>query len=602
MRTLLRIVWKLIKLAVFAVGGLVVLLLICAAIMYGLVSPGVSVPNHSVLVFDLNTRITDRSPDERTALLARLVGQRNPALQLRTATTALREAAQDQRISALYLHGNFITTDGSSGYGALSELRDAIYEFRKSGKPVIAYVGDADNRDFCVMSAANQILLNPSGVLAFRGLAASSIFFKDAGDRYGFEVTAIRRGKYKGAVEPLTRENYSPDNREQLQALINSLWGDVRNAVAESRGIATNELQALVDKEGLIGAPAAKAHGLVTELGYEGDAISKLRQLTGTTSPHKPLPQVALADYAPQALATAAKKQRGKDKIAVIYAEGDIGGGQEDVNTPGEIPGPAFARMLRQVRQRKDVKAVVLRVNSPGGSGEASDVILDELRRFGPDRPIIVSMGSLAASGGYFISMAARRILAEPETITGSIGVFGLTLDLQKLANNHGVTYDSVQTAPMANIGTLFRPMTPQEHTVMQNLIDHFYDGFLDVVAQCRHMTTNRVDEIAEGHVWSGADALKIGLVDEMGGLEQAISIAAKDANLGTNYSIIEFPEMKGFFAELSEASSGQQPPLDRQDPGSRVAAKVAEACRWLGSFNDPHGIYARLPFDLQLN
>jgi protease IV len=258
--------------------------------------------------------------------------------------------------------------------------------------------------------------------------------------------------------------------------------------------------------------------------------------------------------------------------------------------------------MLREVQQRKDVKAVVLRVNSPGGSAEASDVILDELRRFGTNRPVVVSMGTVAASGGYFISMAARRILAEPATITGSIGVFGLTLDLQKLANDHGVTFDSVQTATMADIGTLFRPMTPQEYTVIQNLIDQFYDGFLQRVAQCRNMTTNRVDEIAEGHVWSGSDALNIGLVDQMGGLEQAIAVASKEAKLGTNYSIVEFPAQKGFFQQLSEALSGEKPPLGRQDLGSRVAASLAEACRWLSSFNDPHGIYARLPFDLELN
>ena len=257
-----------------------------------------------------------------------------------------------------------------------------------------------------------------------------------------------------------------------------------------------------------------------------------------------------------------------QDKIAVVYAEGVIVDGQDDVNTPGEIPGPAFARMLRKVRERKDVKAVVLRVNSPGGSGEASDVILDELRRFGTNRPVVVSMGTVAASGGYFISMASRRILADPATITGSIGVFGLTLDLQKLANNHGVTFDSVQTSTLADIGTLFRPMTPQEHTVIQNLIDDFYDGFVERVAQCRHMTTNRVDEIGEGHVWSGADALNNGLVDELGGLQQAIAVAAKEAKLGTNYSIVEFPEKKGFFEELSEAFSERPAAAGPAGPG----------------------------------
>jgi protease-4 len=602
MRTLLRIFWKLIKLALFSIGVLVVLVLLFMAVAGRLCPSGPAIANNSVLAFNLNTRITDRPPDERAALLARLAGDNSSTLQLRAATTALREAAQDKRISALYLYGNLVASGYSSGYGALKELRDAIWVFQKSGKPVIAYIAEADNRDFYVMSVADQILLNPFGVLAFRGLAANGMFFKGAGDKYGFEFTPIRRGKYKGAVEPFTRENFSPENREQLQALIQTIWGEMLNAVAASRKIPLNELQALVDKEGLIGVQTAKAHGLVTELAYEADALDKLRQLTGTTAKDKPFPQVSIAQYAPRALAAAAKRQQGKDKVAVVYAEGVIIDGEGDPNSQGLVAGEAFARVLRKVRQRQDVKAVVLRVNSPGGSAEASDAILDELRRFKSDRPIIVSMGTVAASGGYFISMAARRILAEPATITGSIGVFGLGLNLKKLANDHGVTFDAVQTGALADIGTLSRPMTPEERAVLQNLIDYFYDGFVQRVAQCRNLTTNRVDEIAQGRVWSGADALKVGLVDDLGGLEQAITVAARDAKLGANYSIVEFPEKKSLLEGLSEALSGEKTPLAKHDLGSRVAAKVTEGWRWLSSFDDPHGIYARLPFDLELN
>ena len=215
-----------------------------------------------------------------------------------------------------------------------------------------------------------------------------------------------------------------------------------------------------MDKEGLIGAQTAKARGLVTDVAYEADALDKLRQLTGTTAKDKPFPQVSLAQYAPEAQAAAAKKHQGKDKIAVVYAEGAIVDGEGDSGVQGLVAGEAFARMLRKVQQRKDVKAVVLRVNSPGGSAEASEAILDELRRFKSDRPVIVSMGTVAASGGYFISMAARRILAEPSTITGSIGVFGLALNLKKLANDHGITFDAVQTGALAELGTLSRPMT----------------------------------------------------------------------------------------------------------------------------------------------
>jgi protease-4 len=244
----------------------------------------------------------------------------------------------------------------------------------------------------------------------------------------------------------------------------------------------------------------------------------------------------------------------------------------------------------------------VLRVNSPGGSAQASEAILEELRRFNSERPVIVSMGTVAASGGYFISMASRRILAEPGTITGSIGVFGLALNMQKIANQHGITFDAVKTGALADLGTVSRPMTSEEQAVIERLVDHIYDEFIQRVATCRKMTTNHVDEIAQGRVWSGADALKNGLVDELGGLQKAIASAAQEAKLGTNYSVIEFPARKGFLEELSETLQGNQEPLAKNDFAGRVAQKVMQEWRWLSGFNDPQGIYTRLPFDLELN
>ena len=602
MKTLLRISWKIIKVALFVIGGLAVLgalLALAAAILAP--SPN-KIADKSVLVFNLETQITDRPVDESARALARLLGRDRSALQLRAATTALREAAQDKRISGLYLRGNLLTDGYSSGYGALRELREAIQTFQKSGKPVIAYVADADNRDYYLVSVADQILLNPFGLLAFRGLAAQGIFFKGAADKYGFEFTPIRHGKYKSAVEPFTRENFSPENREQIEALIKTIWIDMLNAVAAARRLAPDRLQALVDKEGLIGAQTAKAQGLVTELAYEGQALDKLRQLTGKTAKDKPFPQVSIAEYARQAQQAAARRQHGRDKIAVVYAEGVIVKGEGEPMAEDRVAGDKFARMIRKLQQRKDVKAVVLRVNSPGGSAEASEVILDELRRFNSNRPVVVSMGTVAASGGYFISMAARRIIAEPSTVTGSIGVFGLALNLRQLANDHGITFDAVKTGALADLGTLSRPMTPQEQAVVQNFVDHIYDEFVQRVAQCRKLTTNRVDEIAQGRVWSGADALKVGLVDELGGLQQAIAVAAQEAKLGTNYSIIEFPEKKDLVEQLLQAFCGEERPLAKNNPASRVTQKVMQEWRWLSEFNDPHGIYARLPFELDLN
>ena len=600
MKKLLRIVWRIIVAGLAALGclALLVFLLIVALAVAG--ADRHKIADKSVLVFNLNTQITDRPIDESAEALARIFDRNKSTLQLRAATTALRDAATDSRIAGLYLHGNLRAGDYSSGYGALKELRQAIQDFQKSGKPVIAYIENADNRDYYLESVADQIMLNPFGLLAFRGLAAEGMFIKGAADKYGFEFTPVRHGKYKSAIEPLTREDFSPENREQIQALLKAVWGDMLDTVAGARKLSTNQLQDLVDKEGLISAKAAQTAGLVTELAYEGQALDKLRQLVGKNT-NDPIPQVSMTRYAREARRSTLASH-GKDKIAVVYAEGPIMNGEGGQGAQGEVAGDRFARILRQIQARQDVKAVVLRVNSPGGSAQASEVILEELRRLNTNRPVIVSMGTVAASGGYFISMGSRRILAEPSTITGSIGVFGLMLNLQKIANDHGVTFDTVKTGALADLGTISRPASPEEQAVIQKHVDHVYDEFIQRVALCRKLSTNQVDEIAQGRVWSGADALKIGLVDELGGLQNAIDVAAADAKMGTNYSVVEYPARKSLVEQMSETLHGSKSPLAENNLASRLTELVMQQWRWLSGFNDPQGIYTRLPFDLELN
>ncbi len=600
--SVLKVVWKIIKVAFFVIGVMAALMVMLLLVL-ALVGAGRSgIADKSVLVFNLNTQIVDGPIDESARALDRVLGREIPAIQLRSATKAIRSAADDKRISGLYLHGNLMAGGYSSGYGALTELREAVEDFKKSGKPVIAFIGSADNRDYYLESAADQIILNPLGMLAFRGLAAEGMFLKGAEDKYGLEFTPTRHGKYKSAIEPLIRENFSPENREQLDALLKTIWGEMRDSVAASRKIKPDDLQALVDKNGLISAQTAKDKGLVTDLSYEGEALDRLKVLAGKEKKDASFPQVSLAGYADDQEMAAIRKQFGKDKVAVLYAEGNIVDSSGGRNKEGVVAGGRFARIIREIRQRKDIKALVLRVNSPGGSGEASDVILDELRRYNDERPVVVSMGTVAASGGYFISMAGRRILAEPDTITGSIGVFGLSLNAQKLANDHGVTFDTVKTANLADLFTIARPMTDEEKTRMQNLIDDFYNAFISRVAANRKMTTNRVDELAQGRIWSGADALKNGLVDEMGGLQQAIDIAAKDAGLGADYAVAEFPAKKTLLEQLSEALDEGQRPLSDKSLAGRVVRNLEGELKWLSSFDDPQGIYARLPWDLELN
>ncbi len=589
-----------IKAALFALGVLVILGLLVSMVM--LRSGGHKIADKSVLVFNLETQITDRPSDENADILGRLFGQRVSTLQLRAVTTALREAAQDKRISGLYLHGNLVADGYSSGYGALKELREAVQDFRKSGKPVIAYFANADNRDYYLGSVADQILLNPFGLLAFRGLAARGTFFKAAADKYGVEFTPVRHGKYKGAIEPFTRENFSPENREQIEAFIKTIWGDLLNAAAAARKISPEDLQALVDKEGLISAQTAKERGLVTELAYEGQMLDKLRQLRARLQRMNRFPRSRSPITPREAQVALAKKEHGKDKIAVLYAEGIIVDGKGEPMSKGLVAGDQFARLVRKLQQRKDVKALVLRVNSPGGSAAG---FRNHTRRASPLQtgpPGNRFHGHRRGQRRLFHFHRRPRIIAEPSTITGSIGVFGMGLNVKKLANDHGITFDAVKTGALADFGTLSRPMAPEERAVLQNIIDRFYDAFVERVAQCRKLTTNRVDEIAQGRVWSGADALKVGLVDEMGGLQQAIAAAAKEAKLGPSYSVIEFPEKKAFLESLVEAFGGEKPPLARNNPGSRLTQKVITDWNWLSGFNDPQGVYARLPYDLELN
>jgi protease-4 len=602
MKKIFKVIWTLIKVCFFTIGCLVVLgvFLLFFASLIAAASSHKKIEDKSILVFNLDTRITDQPTDQSAEALSRLFGNDESVLQLRVATDALRKAASDKHISALYLHGNLETENYASGYAALKELREAIQDFQKSGKPVIAYIDNADNRDYYLQSVADQVLLNPMGILAFRGLAAQGTFFKGAEDKYGIELTAIRHGKFKGAVEPFIRGDFSPENREQISAFIKVIWGDLVNTVAASRKISSGKLQALVDKEGLIDSATAKENGLVTELAYEGQALDKLRQLTGKTAKDKPFPQITMAKYAEDVEQSTHFKHQSKDKIAILYAEGEIIEG--DHSEDGQVAGDKFAKMIRELHHRNDVKALVLRVNSPGGSGQASEVMLDELRKFNADKPVIVSMGTVAASGGYYISMGSRRILVEPTTITGSIGVFGLALNVQKFANDHGITFDTVKTGALADLGTISRPMTDEEQARIQDLIEKFYGEFLKRVATDRKMTTNQVDEIAQGRVWAGQDALKLGLVDEIGGLEKAITVAGQQASLGTNYSVIEYPEKKPFFQQLAETLNGNQQPLSKADLSGRVAQKVKSELHTLSGFNDPQGIYARMPMGLELN
>ncbi len=561
--------------------------------------PTASVQPGSYLVFDLSANIQDAPQEFDAGLLGPLLGGANAhTLQLRTVTRALRAAAKDHRISGLLITGNVQPVGYGTGLGALREVRAALQAFKASGKPVMAYLDFATTRDYYLASTAGDVVLDPYGLILMPGLASRPMFLAGAFEKYGVGVQVTRVGKYKSAVEPFTRRDLSPENREQLQKLLGDLWTAVRGEIAAGRKLASADLQAVVDSEGLITAEGAVAHKLVDRTAYRDEIIDELKARTGgrkgTKETFKQISLQAYAGAVPDRLVTAGG---GSNQIAVIYAEGDIVDGEGQT---GEVGGLKFSRELRQLRQDDRVKAIVLRVNSPGGSASASEMIQRELRLTLAEKPVVVSMGTVAASGGYWISTYANRIFAEPTTITGSIGVFGLFIDVQKLANNLGLTWDTVKTGKLADMLTISRPKTPEELAVFQKLVDWIYGEFTAKVAESRKLDIERVREIAQGRVWSGAEAQKLGLVDEVGGLADAIAYAANRAKLGKDFRLVEYPHKRPLAEVINEMLRGAAPDQTGESAALlKMFNDLKRECRTLQQFNDPHGVYARLPVDI---
>jgi protease IV len=604
----------LVALIIFSFGGALLFVGFIGAVaaMGGAEKAAPSLETGSYVVFDLDGNITDAP---QSFDFSAFTGGRDDTLQLRTITRALRAAAKDDRVAGIFIKGELSPAGYGTGYATLKEVRAALLQFKTSGKPVKAYLTSASTKDYYVASAASELVLDPYGMILMPGLASQPTFFAGAFEKYGVGVQVTRVGKYKSAIEPFTNKQMSPENREQIQKLLDDVWNGLRADIAESRELTPANVQAVVDAEGIIRAQQAKAAKLIDRIAYRDEVIDELKASTGRAGSKKPFKQVSLAAYAKIAGDVAAEppapekesdadpapKAGGRGRIAVVYAEGEIVDGEGEI---GEIGGDKFSRELRVIRHDEGVKAVVLRVNSPGGSAFASETIQREIVLMQKVKPVIVSMGSYAASGGYWISTYSDRIFAEPTTITGSIGVFGLQMDVEKLANNLGITFDSVKTGKFADALTIARPKTADEMAVFQRMVDWIYDEFVNKVAESRKLTRERVEEIAQGRVWSGVAAKEVGLVDEIGGLDAALAFAAQKAGLGTNYRIVEYPRKK----ELAEAI---QELLDKVTPGDahakhaglagKITRRIESELKLLKSFNDPQGLYARLPLDLAI-
>lgn len=561
----------------------------------------------SYLVLDLSTNVNDAPPHLD---LASLRG-RDEALQLRAVTRSLQAAATDERIAGVYLTGDLSPEGYGSGHAALRELRAALLAFREAGKPVVAYLTFASTRTYYVASAASDLALDPYGMILLPGLAAEPMFFAGAFDKVGINVQVTRAGKYKSAVEPFTRREMSAENREEVRELLQDIWDSLLGEIGASRGVTVAQVQAVVDQEGLIRGAEALSAKLIDRTAYRDEIYDALKAKTGRAGSEKPFKQVTLAAYArqlkPANALPAPRKVEGVEpaaakggRVAIVYAEGEIVEGE---GNPDEIGGARLSRELRKLRQDKNVRAVVLRVNSPGGSAAASEVVQREVRLLRREKPVVVSMGSYAASGGYWISAYADRIFAEPTTITGSIGVFGMQFDVQRLADSIGVTFDRVKTGRFADAMTVSRPKTPEEMAVLQRMVDWIYGEFLAKVAEGRNLPPDKVAAIAQGRVWSGSDALAHGLVDELGGLDAALAFAAGKAGLAADYRVVEVPREQELFEAIQELIEKAVPGAVRASSGplDELRRRLERELRALAACNDPQGVYARLPFTLSI-
>ncbi len=558
-----------------------------------------SVEEKSILVFDLSMPIKDARPAAN--LNQALMGENSNVMTLRQVLQSLEKATKDKHIVGLLLDGRRGEAS-SSGYANLAEVRGALERFRAAGKKIIAYDTSWSEPEYYLASVADRAVINPMGMMEINGLSYRQMFFKGALDKYGIGVQVIRVGDYKSAVEPYTRQDFSPENRQQTQALLADLWGKFLATVGESRSLSPADLQKIADDKGFLNPTEAERLGLIDEVAYFDKVVADLKKLTEQTElEDSSLRQISLENYA-NSVVEKTENKLSNQKIGVIYAEGTIVGGKGSLQ---QIGSDRFARELRQLREDDSIKSIVLRINSPGGSATASEAILREILLTRKYKPVIVSMGNVAASGGYWIASGADCIFAEESTITGSIGVFGLLPNIQTIANNHGVTWDVVKTGRLADLNSHVRPKTEEELAIYQQSITQTYNLFLDKVAEYRNLPRQEVERIARGRVWSGKEALKKGLVDRIGGLEAAIAYAAETAKLGNDWQLEEYPQQRNLETEivnrLLNVNLKAWQSTEQLAPITTELLKVKEELAILQSLDDPLGIYARLPYDFEL-
>ncbi|MEC3966799.1 signal peptide peptidase SppA [Flagellimonas halotolerans] len=569
-----------------AFGILTGMFFIFLALM-GSVDDGVVVKENSVLELSFVGPILDYTGKDETDPFAAFSGEE---LGLDEILHAIKVAKNDDNIEGISITTGYLM----AGVAQTQEIRKALLDFKSSGKFVMAHSDVYAQRDYYLASAADEVYINPVGVLDFKGLATEVLFYKELQEKSGIKMEVIRHGKYKSAVEPFLSDTMSEENRTQIKELITSIWNVIVDDISASRNITHQNLNIIADTLGGRTPEYAVASGLLDGAlhydEYEGLLKEKME-----VSEDDELNYVGLRDYVQKANKKSIRT--GADKIAVIYAQGEILGGEGGKDYIGQ---DLIVDALHKAVDNERVKAIVLRVNSPGGSALVSDIIWREIQLAKKEKPLVVSFGNVAASGGYYIGVGGDKIFAEPTTITGSIGVFGTIPNVHGLAKNMGINAEQVGTNKNSVDYSFFEPMTDSFRNVMQESIEETYDTFLDRVSKGRNMPVERVNEIAQGRIWSGVDAQALGLVDELGSLDDAIAAAADMVGL-KDYGVRKYPKYKSDFERFMEDFGSVKAKLGESIIQEEIGTEAYEVLKEFKQFTKQEGVQAKMPFSLKI-
>ncbi|GGH14060.1 signal peptide peptidase SppA [Sphingobacterium alkalisoli] len=530
-------------LVTFVIIFVVFLVFIGALVQQSTSQSAAIVPDNSVLYMSLDHEIVEKTESNPFGDLNIPGYGASKSIGLNDILKRIQAAKEDDNIKGIYLNPSTINV----GFASLKEIRDALVDFKTSKKFIVAYSEMYSQKAYYLASVADKIYVNPEGAIDFRGLSSSVVFMKDALDKLGVEMQVVKVGTYKSAVEPFLLNEMSSANREQVTSYLNSIYASFLTDIAEGRKISTDSLDRIADAFLVRNAEDAVKYKFVDAKLYKDELLDEIKDRLKVEK-DKDISAVSLLTYSPKE-----KENSSKNKIAVLYAYGNIVDGE---GTTGDIGGDKLSRQLRKLRKDDDIKAVVLRVNSPGGSALASDIIWREVELTRKVKPVMVSMGDYAASGGYYIAAAADSIFAEKGTLTGSIGVFGMIPNFKGLLNDKlGIHIDEVSTGKFSNLmSDMDRPMTAEERSIVQLEVDRIYNTFMKRVADGRKISVQRVDSIGQGRVWTGNQALELGLVDKIGNVQRAVQAAAYKAKLA-DYAIVELPEKEDPFSSILSTS-----------------------------------------------